>query len=244
MQNGLLSNFGETTETPSLADAQPLPNSTIGLKTVMTNDEMQELLARSGKASPAFGAKAASMFDAMSPAVEAAALSNLTKLPSSLDVGAEIIVEPEGPAEAVPAAQKDYIYLTFNNTSPFLPPPVVYLGTGNAKARYTLWLNTRLKEVLNDLGEKTNRKGNISRRYGNAVRFIRNAISVLEMEAEYTTVEFKYVGLPLPRNIDFIETLRAVLHENKGMILALAPYFNPKPVPTAVDYPTLTEKAD
>jgi len=94
-----------------------------------------------------------------------------------------------------------------------------------------------------DLGTDRKANGSFAKKYMHAVQFIRTSIRLLQMEADYETVKYVYDGQPLPRDIGMFDAVKAMLQENKTLILALAPYYEPKKSPTETTKPSVGGEA-
>ena len=203
----------EETAKPSV-ESVPAPDATgttpSGMPLTLTDDDMKKLMARSktmnAGVSGNFGGKS---FDDMLAAAQ--------NKPAATTTGDEPQV-----------AKKKHLTVKFNVRSCFLPPGVVFIGTGDVKVKYKQWLDMRFKQVMADLGTSRKPNGAYPKKFSAAVQFIRTAIHLLDLEDQYETLTYVFEGQALPRDIGFFDAVKAMLQENKGLIKAIAPYYAPK----------------
>ena len=145
-----------------------------------------------------------------------------------LDVEDAVVVS-ETPLEVVKAAvKKPLLTVKIDQRSPFTPLPFVFLGVGDVNKRYHAWLNQKVKDTLNDLGEQTNKNGQIRKRYAEAVSFMRTLVFLADSLSTHEAFEIIYTGVPLPKKIDFTPAVRQVVVDSKELFLALKGYYAPE----------------
>jgi|DEB19_MinimDraft_2_1074335.scaffolds.fasta_scaffold55970_1 hypothetical protein len=140
---------------------------------------------------------------------------------------AEVISET--PVKAIEVeAKKPLLTVKIDQRSPFTPMPFVFLGVGDVNKRYQAWLNQKVKDTLGELGEQTNKKGQIRKRYAEAVSFMRTLVFLADSLSTHENFELVYTGVPMPKKIDFTTAVRQVVSESKELFLALKGYYAPE----------------
>ena len=212
-----------------------------GMPLTLTDAQMQEMLKKSRNSSVS-GAFVGNRFsDLLNSEMAKAPVDESTKYEPPVATMEPIdsvmnLTPGDTPVSSVdPTIKKKLITVKFTGASCYIPPGVVFIGTSNAKTSYKKWLDARFKAVMADLGTDRKANGSYAKKYMHAVQFIRTSIRLLQMEADYETVKYVYEGQPLPRDIGMFDAVKAMLQENKTLIMALAPYYEPKKAPAETD---------